>query len=532
MRLRTPFLAAAILACASIGGAAQTGGGLLKTDPADWRTYAGDYTGQRHSALDQITPRNVHMLSAAWTYHMLGQSQLEAVPIVADGVMYISQFNRVDAIDARSGNLIWQYQHQPIVGGAQRGTGIFGNKVFVTTADSHLVALDSRTGAVLWDTKTEWQLAGQAPLVARGKVIVSGNRPNGFIQAYDLETGKLVWTWSPIPDSSDPAALATWGGQKPEGAPIWVSGTFDPQLNLLYMGTGQPEPQWAGEGRPGDNLYSDCIVALDIDTGKLKWHYQNTPHDTHDYDSLEVPMLVDAVYKGKPRKLLMQANRNGFFYVLDRTNGQFLSATPFVSKIDWLKEMTPEGKPIPDPAHDPTVLGTTTCPSTQGATNWPSPTYDPKLHYFYVVTAEGCGINLRDTTKNYAGTGYMESPAPGREWQLYTRAIDALTGKKVWDYQQVSSHHYGPGLVSNAGGVVFSAEEFGQFTALDARTGKPLWHFNTGDVITASPITYSIDGKQYVAVSSGSNIFSFALPDWVLNQTKAGESQPRTGGAQ
>ena len=523
MRL-TAILAALMLAGSGIG-MAQTAADLSKISPNDWPTYAGDYTGQRHSALKQINTANVHMLSAAWAYHMLGQSQMEAVPVVSNGVMYISQFNRLDAIDARSGKLIWQYQHQPITGTAQRGTGVFGNKVFVTTADSHLVALDARTGAVLWDTKTQWQLAGQAPLAVRGKVIVSGNRPNGFIQAYDAQTGKFLWTWLPIPDAGDAKALATWGGQKPEGAPIWVSGTFDPEQNAIIYGTGQPEPQWAGEGRKGDNLYSDCIVAIDIDSGKLKWYFQNTPHDTHDYDSLEVPVLVDAVYKGQPRKLVLQANRNGYYYVLDRTNGNFLFATPFVSKVDWLKSMSADGRPVPDPAHDPSVLGTTTCPSTMGATNWPSPTYDPALHIFYVVTAEGCAINLRDTAKNYAGTGYMESPAPGQEWQLYTRALDAFTGKKLWDYEQVSSYHYGPGLVSSAGGVVFSAEEFGQFTALDAKSGTPLWHYNTGDVITASPITYAIDGKQYVAVASGSNIFSFALPDWTQTRAKTGGGQ-------
>jgi alcohol dehydrogenase (cytochrome c) len=512
MRFKAPLLAAALLACT--GALAQTSEDLTRISPNDWPTYAGDYSGMRHSALSQITPANAHMLSAAWAYHMLGQSQLEAVPVVMNGVMYISQFNRVDAIDARSGKLIWQYQHAPVNGAAQRGTGYYNNKVYVTTADSHLVALDARTGAVLWDVKTEWQLAGQAPLLARGKVIVSGNRPNGFIQAFDAETGKFLWTWSPIPGADDPRALATWGGQKPEGMPIWVSGTFDPEQNVIIYGTGQPEPQWAGEGRPGDNLYSDCFVALDIKTGKLKWYYQFTPHDTHDYDALEVPMLVDAVYQGQKRKLVLSANRNGYYYVLDRTDGKFLFAAPFVSKVDWLKSMSADGKPVPDPRHDPSVLGTTTCPSTMGATNWPSPTYDPKLHIFYVVAAEGCGINLRDTARNYAGTGYLESPADGKEWQLYTRAIDAFTGKKLWDYEQVSSHHYGPGLVSSAGGVVFSAEEFGQFTALEAKSGKPLWHFNTGDVITASPITYAIDGKQYVAVASGSNIFSFALPDW------------------
>lgn len=493
---------------------AQSGDFLLKPDAKDWLTYSGAYNGQRYSLLTQITRANAGRLQAKWVYHMTGQKNLEVTPIVVNGVMYISQYNRIDAVDGRSGRIIWQYQRQPLSTSAQRGTGYWDNKVYVSTSDRHLVALNALNGSVLWDVPVHdgLELAGEAPLIVKGKIIVSGNQPHGFIQAYDARSGGYLWSWSPLPSSDDPA-LASWGGQKPDGAPIWVSGSYDPELNLIYYGTGQPEPEWAGEGRKGADLYSDCIVALDADTGKLKWWFQNTPHDTHDYDSLEMPVLVDGLWQGQPRKLLLQANRNGFYYILDRTNGQFLKATQFVAKVSWTTGIDAKGYATPDPAHDPSVQGTNVCPSTAGATNWPSPSYDPKLHLFYFVAQEGCGINLRDSTRNYAGTGYLESPQEGQSWQLYTRALDAFTGKKVWDYEQLGSHHYGPGVMATAGGVVFSAEEFGAFTALDAKTGHVLWHFNTGDVITASPISYSVDAQQYVAIASGTNIFAFGLPD-------------------
>jgi alcohol dehydrogenase (cytochrome c) len=485
---------------------------LLKPDPANWPTYSGSYDSRRFSALKQVTAANAHLLQAKWVYHMAGMKDLEAVPIVVNGVMYVSQFNRVDAIDARSGNVIWKYQRNPASTAWQRGTAVYGNKVYLVTSDSHLLALDARNGALLWDIKSDggMVLAGGAPLVAHGKVIVSGNRPDGFIQGYDAQTGKYLWTWSPIPAKGDPA-LASWGAAPPSGMPIWVSGSYDPEQKLIFYGTGQPEPQWVGKQRPGDDLYSDSIVALDVDTGKLKWYFQSTPHDTHDYDSLEMPVLVDANFQGRPRKLLLQANRNGYYYVLDRTNGKFLAGAPFVSRIDWATGLDANGKAIVAQGHDPSVKGTVTCPSTAGATNWPSPTYDPQTNYFYVVVAEGCGVNTVASSAPGAGTGYAESAnAP---WQAYVIALDAFTGKKMWSYQAVRSNHYGPGLLSTAGGIVFAPEQFGQVSALDAKTGKPLWHFNTGSLITASPAAYSVDGKQYFAIASDSNVFAFGLPD-------------------
>ena len=361
---------------------------LINPDPKDWVTYGGSYNSQRYSPLKQVTTANASRLQAKWVYHVDGAEEGEVTPIVANGVMYISGFNRLDAIDARSGNIIWRYQRQPASSTRQRGTAIYGNKVYVVTSDSHLVALDARVGGVRWDVKSEggYTIAGGAPFVADGKVIVTGNRPGGFIQAYDAETGKYLWTWSALPKTGEPA-YKTWGGATPAGAPIWLSGSYDPELGLLYYGTGQPNPQWTGQGREGDNLYSEAIVALDVKTGTLKWHFQNTPHDVHDWDSMEIPVLVDASFRGQPRKLLLQANRNGFYYVLDRTNGQFLLGTPFVDKLDWATGLTPEGRPIVAPGHEPSVKGTVTCPSTAGATNWPSPSYNPDTRYFYVVDA-------------------------------------------------------------------------------------------------------------------------------------------------
>jgi alcohol dehydrogenase (cytochrome c) len=510
-------LAAAISAVAFGPSLAQD---TLPTQPGkDWPIYSGSYNAQRYSSLKEVTPANAHNLQAKWTYHVHGMTEVEAVPVVANGVMYVSAFNRIDALDARTGNIIWRFQRQPAVDSRQRGAAVANNRVYLTTNDGHVLALDARTGAQVWEStggpKTDF--TGGAPMVADGQIIVTGNRfsaadPGGFVQAYDAATGAFRWTWHAIPSKGD-AVYDTWGGHAPGGGPIWLSGSYDPQLKTLYYGTGQPNPQWDGRGRPGDNLYSDSIVALDADTGKLKWYFQNTPHDTHDYDSTEIIVLIDTVFQGKPRKLAVQANRNGYFYILDRTNGQFLQASKFVSRVDWGAVDPKTGKATPDPTHEPTVKGVTTCPSTAGATNWPSPAYNPVTGLFYVAATEGCGLNMLASSQVDSETSYRESPAESEAWQLYTRALDVKTGATKWDYKQVRSNHYGPGLLTTAGGVVFSPEQFGQVSMLDARTGKSLWHYNTGDLITSSPVTYSVDGHQYFAVASTTNITAFGLPD-------------------
>ena len=485
----------------------------------DWPMYGGSYNNQRYSSLKQVTTANARNLQSKWVYHVNGIPGMETVPVVVNGVMYVSGFNKIDALDARTGNAIWHFQRQPVNGGWQRGAAVANNKVYITTDDGHVLALDARTGAQLWESKggPKTAFTGGAPLVADGKVIVTGNRfsaasPGGFVQAYDAETGDYKWTWNAIPAAGDPAA-DTWGGHAMGGAPIWLSGAYDPELKMLYYGTGQPNPQWNGKGRPGDNLYSDTEVALGVETGKLKWYFQNTPHDTHDYDSTEIIVLIDTVFQGKPRKLAVQANRNGFFYILDRTNGQFLQGTKFVSRVDWGTLDPKTGKATPDPAHEPTVKGVTTCPSTAGATNWPSPAYNPVTGLFYVAAAEGCGINTLASSVPDSETSYVESPEDRNAWQIWTRALDLKTGATKWDYKQIRSNHYGPGMLTTEGGIVFSPEQFGQVSVLDARSGRSLWHFNTGDLITASPVTYSVNGKQFFAVASGTNIFAFGLPD-------------------
>jgi alcohol dehydrogenase (cytochrome c) len=314
----------------------------------------------------------------------------------------------------------------------------------------------------------------------------------------------------------------TWAGSDPwkfGGGPTWLSGTYDPELNLIYWGAGQANPDFVGEVRKGDNLYTESVVALDADTGKMKWYFQFTPHDVHDYDAVEIPMLVNATYEGQPRKLLVQANRNGYYYVLDRTNGKFLHGTPFVKTLNWAKGLTAEGRPLVDEGKAPTVVGNEVCPSTAGATNWPSPAYNPDTHYFYVMATEGCSINykasdgFKPATPTDQGTSYVESKSEQARWQVYVRALDLTTGKQMWDYKLIGSNHYGPGLLSTAGGLIFAGDNQGLFSALDARTGKSLWHFSVGEKISASPMAYAVDGKEYVAVLAGPNVVAFGLPD-------------------
>jgi len=339
---------------------------------------------------------------------------------------------------------------------------------------------------------------------------------NGFLAAYDASTGERLWRWDAIPKPGEPGS-ETWAGDswKTGGGDTWLTGSYDPDLNLIYWGIGNPAPDFNGDVRKGDNLYTECMVALEANTGKMKWYFQFTPHDTADWDAVEIPVLVDAPYDGQPRKLLVQANRNGFYYVLDRTNGKFLHGTPFVQSVNWAKGLTPEGRPILVPGVEPSLRGTKICPSTSGATNWMSPAYNPDTGLYYVVALEGCGINTKSYEKfrpggfSFDATGYIESPEEPR--QAYVRALDLTSGKLVWEFQQIGSTEYGAGLLSTAGGLIFAGCDQGIFTALDANTGQPLWHFNTGQAITASPITYSFKGRQYVAVATGSDVVAFGL---------------------
>lgn len=500
---------------------------LLNPPPENWLTYGGAYDSQRHTKLDEITPENVKSLQAAWIFPITSTNRLQTVPLVVDGVMYVSAPNEVYALDARSGREIWRYRRaNGINRGPNRGVAVFGNLVYVGTPDAYLVALDARTGTVAWETQIakagDGYFSPGAPFVADGKVIagVGGgdNGLNGWLDAYDAETGKLIWRWHTIPRPGEPGN-ETWAGDswKTGGGGTWLSGSYDPELGLIYWGIGNPAPDFDGDVRLGDNLYTESVVALELSTGNLKWHFQFTPHDVHDWDSVEIPILVDAPFGGRLRKLMAHADRNGFYYVLDRETGEFLHGSPFIDQLNWATGLTPEGRPIRVPGVEPTLTGNFVCPSTSGATNWMSPAYNPATGLFYLAAKEGCGISYKGRQEfrpggfDFKATGYIESPE--EPWQMYVRALDLTTGERKWEYMQVNAKSYGAGLISTASGLIFGGDDQGTFAALDARSGAPLWHFETNYRISASPISYAVNGHQYVAVAAGVNIIAFRLPD-------------------
>ncbi len=515
-------LALALAICAAAG--AQVKDEDLRAGPgANWLTYAGSYSGQRHSPLRQITVANAGSLVPKWTYHIPKANGLRTSPIVYQGVMYVTDSNTMYALDARTGRQIWEYRDaRAKKSGVNRGAAILGDKVYFVTADVHLVALDRRTGAVLWQTKygdiDKGLFSTAAPLIAKDKVIVgvaggdTGMR--GYVAAISAHTGEERWRTYTIPAKGEPGSetwsdLHDWGG-----AATWLSGTFDPELNLLYWPTGNPWPDFYGGNRAGDNLYSCSVLALDLDTGKMKWYFQFTPHDTHDWDAQAWPVLVDLPYQGKPRKLMLYGNRNGFYYVLDRTNGQFLHATQLVDNVDWAAGIDAKGRPVLVPGKDPTPGGTRACPGVMGATNWPSPSFNPATGLLYIMTLEQCDVYTSsakepEPAKGFSGGGVGRSKEePG---QYVLRALEPTTGKRVWEYRMNGPVTAWPGTVSTAGGVIFSADDDGHLLALDARNGKVLWRYQLGEVIAASPITYAVDGKQYVSIASATAIWSFGL---------------------
>jgi alcohol dehydrogenase (cytochrome c) len=494
----------------------------------DWLHYNGDYASQRFSQLDQITTANVGSLVNKWTFHVPGSGGLESVPMVVNGVMYLTQPNAIYAVDGKSGRLIWTYHHQLAKvkdrEGPHRGAAVYKNRVYFTTTDDYLYALNAASGNVLWQVKIaetdEGYSSPAAPLIAKGKVIVGispGDRGvNGFLDAYDAETGKRLWRYEPIPRPGEPGS-ETWPGDswKHAGGDTWLTGSYDPELNLLYWGIGNPSPDFNGDVRMGDNLYTECTVALDLETGKMKWYFQYTPHDTMDWDGVEIPVLVDAIFAGKPRKLLVHADRNGFYYVLDRVTGEFLHGVQFERSLNWAKGLDSKGRPNRLPEMDPSLTGTKICPSSTGATNWMSPTYDPQTGWFYFVALEGCGIATKNT-ETFRPGGYQYRAGgdvllKDDTWKVSVRALELTTGKQMWETPRMGSMGLGGGLTATKGGVIFSGEGPGQLVALDPKTGKALWHYNTGQEINAQPVTYMVDGKQYVAIESNSDVFGFAL---------------------
>ncbi|HEY4661843.1 MAG TPA: PQQ-dependent dehydrogenase, methanol/ethanol family [Terriglobales bacterium] len=496
----------------------------------NWTSYNGDYTGRRYSILHEINTSNVVQLRAAWVFHPGNSQNLEVTPIVVRGIMYVTSSNNVFALDARTGRMVWHYQ-RPVSSGLlddaaahkNRGVAVWHDSVYSETDDAHLLCLDARSGGLRWDIefadKTKHYGATSAPLVVNGSVIVgtsggdSGVR--GFIAAYDAATGKLKWHFWTIPGPGE-FGSSSWPGDSylHGGATAWMPGTYDPELNTLYWTTSNAAPDFVGDTRPGDDLYTSCVLALDPDTGKLKWYFQFTPHDLYDYDATETPVLVDIEENSAIRHLLMQANRNGFFYVLDRTNGKFLRATQFVTKLNWAKGIDASGRPILS-GLIPTEKGEYICPGIDGATNWYSPSYNPGTKLFYVMALERCDQFFSAPRNFNQGETFYNTGTkrPTNEHsQKVLLALSIADGKAAWNYPQVGRGNSSGGTLTTAGGLVFFGDAAESFEAVDAISGRPLWHFNTGQRFTASPMTYAVDGVQYVAIAAESDIFVFSLP--------------------
>ena len=499
-----------------------------ESEPQNWLTYGGSYKSQRYSALDQINRQTVSRLKMAWAYQ-LRPGVVETSPLVADGVMYVTEPpSTVTAIDVRSGRPVWTYTPaippDVIVIGSppvNRGVAILDDTVFLGTVHGHLIALDARSGGVRWDVTVQDNKSGYyltlAPLALDGKVIVgvSGAETGirGFIDAYDTKSGKLLWRTYTIPAPGEPG-FDTWGkgnGWQTGGGSTWLTGSYDPDLKLLYWTTGNPAPDWNADNRPGDNLYTDAVLALDPDTGKMKWHFQFTPEDVHDWDANQTVILFEAAINGRERKLLGQANRNGFYYVLDRETGAFITGVPY-AKQTWADGLDAKGRPIRKRGIAPSPEGTLVYPNIQGAANWHSPSYSPRTKLFYQHAREMATIYYKGDAVYKPGTAFTGGGGRyvnGDDASSAIRALDAVTGKLIWEFPLLS-----PGfssLLSTAGGLVFGGTEEGNFIALDAGTGKPLWDLQLGGAVRGIPISYAVDGKQYVAIAAGNALFAFAL---------------------
>jgi alcohol dehydrogenase (cytochrome c) len=500
-----------------------------ESEPGSWLTYSGSYGAQRYSTLDQIDRDNVGGLQPAWVYQTRSTQKFEVSPLVVDGVMYITEPpSDATALDLRTGRPIWRYRRslpEGIVtccGQVNRGVALLDDQVFLGTVDAHLVALDARTGRVNWDIEVADFSGGYAitvaPLALKDKIIVGiaggeyGIR--GFLDAYDPITGERLWRFWTVPGPGEPGH-ETWAGDSWErgGAPTWVTGTYDPELDLLYWGTGNPGPDFIGEVREGDNLFSESLLALSPDTGELQWYFQFLPHDIHDYDSTQIPVLVDAEFEGEPRKLVLFPNRNAFYYVIDRVTGEFLVGKPF-ARQNWAFGLDENGRPIENPATIPSYEGALVYPDDDGAANWYSPSYSPQTNLIYQnVREKGATYYLSDA--NYEpGKIYMGASrrfVTGEDPRGFLRALDAMTGDLVWEIE-VHTPPWG-GLMSTAGGLVFSGTIEGDFFAADAASGDILWRFQTGGRVYANPITYMSEGRQFIAIAAGNGLFTFALPE-------------------
>jgi alcohol dehydrogenase (cytochrome c) len=502
-------------------------GCLWPQEAGTWRTYGKNYAGWRYSELKEIHTGNVARLAPKWIFQSNLPPKVETTPLVFDGMMFVTgPSNHAFALDVRSGKPIWHYTKKPpkglglCCGEVNRGFAAIGDKLFKVNIEDTLVALDKASGRVLWETQIEDYKKGYsgtvAPLAVKNLVLVGtagaefGIR--GFVDAYDANSGKRVWRFHTVAAPGEPGG-ETWGNDSYQrgGGSTWITGTYDPELNLTYWGTGNPGPDMNGDVRPGANLYTCSVVALDADTGKLKWHFQFTPHDVHDWDAIGDPVLVELALGGRTVKALIHANRNGHFYALDRTNGRFLFANAY-TKVTWADGIGPDGRPRLVPAQDPTEEGTVSCPGLGGGHNWQATAYSPLSGLYYFGSSDGCHVYYKTKHDYIEGQWYQLSTVDETKDQPMAGslvALDPSTGKVRWRYEMLKSPS--GGVLATAGGLVFTGDHFGYLIALDAATGKVLWKFQTGSAIMAPPVSYQVDGKQYIAVAAGSSLLAFGL---------------------
>jgi alcohol dehydrogenase (cytochrome c) len=521
---------------------------LLTKPPTDaWPTYNGDYSGRRFSTLTQINQSNVKNLTLSWVFRVRpgpgsgaivgGEgppavegapidpdvATIKATPLMVNGILYFSTPDNAWAVDARSGHQLWHYTWKT-KGGihiGNRGMGMYGGWLFFETPDNYLVSLDAKTGKERWhveiaDVKQEY-FSTPAPIVVGNHVIVGTGGDSldvpGFLEAHDPETGTTQWKWWSEPLKKGDPGSETWPDEysmRHGGGMTWIPGTYDPELHLYYIGTGNPNPVMTGRSRVGDNLYTCSIVALNVDTGKLAWHFQPSPHDTHDWDAAQTAVLLDGEFQGKPRKMLAQANRNGYFFLLDRATGEHLLTAPMIESMNWSKGIAANGQPIPDPAKEAIIAGVMVSPNSSGATNWPPPSFNPETGLFYVGLSEVYSeFYLTDTDPHPEGYAAAEREVGYLGGSL--RAIDYKTGKTAWNHRYPSGGGGATGILTTAGKLLFAGDGSQHVVAYDPANGKILWHAGLGEDVSNGPITYMLDGQQYLLIGAGDSLYAMAV---------------------
>ena len=526
MRRLLPVLCVGALIVAA---GAVTTRGEQRLDPAalrqpptgSWPTFNGDYSGRRFSPLKHITSANVHQLSLAWMYRLggTGLGAIKGTPLQVNGVLYFTVPDHVWAVDARTGRELWHYQWQTTGGNhlGNRGAAIYGDWLYFETPDCFLVSLNVKDGTERWHRPIcdidRFYYASVAPVVLGDRLIVGVSGDDfdipGYIQSHDLETGQLQWRWYTVPQTASDPGVETWpslDAARHGGGMTWTPITYDPDLNYIYVPTGNPQPVIAHRNRPGDNLFTGSVVAVNAATGKMVWYFQTSPHDTHDWDSTQTAVLIDDAVDGKPRKLIAQAARNGHYFLLDRATGKSIVSAEYV-KTNWAKGYAENGQPIPDEAKMPQVDGALVSPSAGGGTNLQSPTFSPLTGLFYVSAARTFSIfYLYDPSDNPMGWGGSDQ---GGWSESMLQAIDYKTGKVRWTHQWEGNVR--TGLVSTAGNLIFAGGPSNDIVALDATNGRALWHAILNSTITNAPITYELDGRQYVVAAAGDTMWAFVL---------------------